>query len=177
MADEEQSHHGSGDGDNVAAEGFAGMTGLNASVRRSTEAVWSTTTSVLQTNAQLRPFGQLLPRFCKQSRLFGLFTLYITVAARPFGRGLFSLYITVAAEGFTGMTRLNASVRRSTETVQSTTTSVMQTSEGVRSLQSVHYSGNEAIRSTTDISSLINEAYKMVKIAVLPLRFDMLRFF
>ncbi|KOM43441.1 hypothetical protein LR48_Vigan05g104500 [Vigna angularis] len=62
-----------------------------------------------RSRAQPRPFGQLLPQFYNQTRSFGLF----------------SLYMTVAAEGFAGMTGLNASVRRLTKVVQSTTTSVL----------------------------------------------------
>ncbi|KOM36862.1 hypothetical protein LR48_Vigan03g024300 [Vigna angularis] len=99
----------------VAAEEFAGMTGIKASVRRSIEIVRSTTASVLQTSEVVRSVQCTL------------------VLERSFG--LFSLYITMEAEGFARMTGLKTSVRRSTEVVRSTTASVLQTREVVRSVQ------------------------------------------
>ncbi|KOM56001.1 hypothetical protein LR48_Vigan10g189300 [Vigna angularis] len=159
----------------MAAEGFAGMTGLNASVRRLTEAVRSTTASVLQRSEVVRSIQSVLVHLavatvvvvqsreqCRQPKKKWRWMLRSrnagnemeapakVAAATPMMGPQHSPYITMAAEGFAGMTGLNASVRRLTEAVRSTTASVLQRSEVVRSIQSASVRrSTEVVRSTT----------------------------
>ncbi|KOM55787.1 hypothetical protein LR48_Vigan10g167900 [Vigna angularis] len=75
-------------------------------------------------------------------------------------------------------TGLNASVRCSTEIVWSTTASVLQISEAVRSTQKGLYASvTKTIEASLSlgIGSSITEAYKVVKIAILPPCFDTLQ--